>query len=94
MRILIDNAVSNARENPDLARRQAQLARKISTKHRVRMPYEIRMMFCKKCKMFVAPGVNARIRLGGCPVKSIRITCSFCGHIYRKIIAKRPDGGS
>lgn len=86
MRILIDNAVSNARDRPALSQRQASLARRISTKHRIRMPYEVRMVFCKKCKSFIAPGVNARVRLGGFSVKSVRITCLFCGHTYRKIL--------
>ena len=88
MEILIQNAVSNARIDPELAQRQASLAKKLSTKHRVRMPYHIRMNFCKKCKKFIAPGVNARIRLGRSSVKSIRITCGFCNHTYRKIISK------
>ena len=86
MHILIDNAISNAKENPELSQRQALLARKISMRHKVRMPYELRMVFCKKCKSFIAPGLNSKIRLGRTSVKSIRITCNFCGHTYRKII--------
>ena len=88
MQILIDNAISNARVNPELSQRQALLARKISMRHKIRMPYELRMVFCKKCKSFIAPGINARIRLGRTSVKSIRITCNLCGHTYRKIIPK------
>ena len=87
MEILIDNAISNARSNPKLAQRQALLARKISMRHKVKMPYVLRMAFCKKCKSFIAPGINSKIRLGRSSVKSIRITCNFCGHTYRKIIA-------
>ncbi len=86
MQILIDNAVSNSRLNPKLAERQGELAKKISTKYRVSMPYPLKITFCKKCKKFIAPGVNSRIRLGRSSVKSIRISCNFCGHIYRKII--------
>ncbi len=86
---MIKNAISNARLNPRLAQRQASLAKKLCTKHRIRMPYEIRMSFCKKCKKFIAPGVNARIRLGRSPVKAIRITCTYCNHTYRKIIQKQ-----
>jgi len=86
MEILIKNAISNSIENPKLAQRQASLAKKISTKHRVRMPYELRITYCKKCKSFIAPGINSKIRLGRTPIKSIRITCNFCGHTYRKII--------
>lgn len=88
MQILIKNAISNARTNPKLAQRQASLAKKLSTKYRIRMPYEIRINFCKKCKKFIAPGVNARFRMGRSSVKSIRITCGFCNHTYRKIIQK------
>ena len=50
MQILIDNAISNAKTNPKLAQRQALLARKISMRLKVKMPYALRMVFCKKCK--------------------------------------------
>lgn len=86
MQILIDNAISNARTNPELSQRHAQLARRISTKYNIRMPYILRIVFCKKCKSFIAPGINSKIRLGRASVKSIRITCNLCGHTYRKII--------
>jgi ribonuclease P protein subunit RPR2 len=89
MQILIKNALSNARSNPKLAERQASLAKRLSTKYRIRMPYEMRMNFCKKCKKFIVLGFTARIRLGRSAVKSIRITCGFCNHTYRKIIKKQ-----
>ncbi|KAG2474315.1 MAG: Ribonuclease P protein component 4 [Nitrosopumilales archaeon] len=88
MEILIDNAILNAKINPKLAERQASLARKLSMRHKVRMPYVLRMLFCKKCKSFIVPGINSKIRLGRTSIKSIRITCKFCGHTYRKIIAQ------
>ena len=87
MQILIDNAISNARVNPELSQRQASIARRISTKYKIRMPYNLRMVFCKKCKSFIAPGINSRIRLGRASVKSIRISCNLCGNTYRKIIS-------
>ncbi len=87
MEILIDNAISNAKTNPILSQRQASLARKLSMRHKVRMPYVLRMVYCKKCKRFIAPGINSKIRVGRTSIKSIRITCNFCGHTYRKIIA-------
>ena len=88
MEILIKNAISNSVSDPQLASRQATLAKKISTKYRISMPYEMKMVFCKKCKQFIAPGVNSKIRMGRSSLKSIRITCGFCGHIYRKVIAQ------
>ena len=87
MLILIDNAISNARTDPDLSQRQASIARRISSKYKIRMPYDLRIVFCKKCKSFIAPGLNSRIRLGRTSVKSIRISCNMCGHTYRKIIS-------
>lgn len=92
MQILIKNALSNARSNPKLAERQAGLAKRLSTKHRIRMPYELRMNFCKKCKKFIVPGFTARIRIGRSNIKSIRITCGFCKHTYRKIIKTNSKG--
>ena len=87
MQILIDNAITNSRTDPELSQRQASIARRISTKYKIRMPYHLRMVFCKKCKSFIAPGINSRIRLGRASVKSIRISCNLCGHTYRKIIS-------
>jgi len=87
MQILIDNAITNSRTDPELSQRQASIARRISTKYKIRMPYHLRMVFCKKCKSFIAPGINSRIRLGRASVKSIRISCHLCGHTYRKIIS-------
>ena len=39
MQILIQNAMSNARTDPELSQRQALLARRISTRHKIQMPY-------------------------------------------------------
>ena len=88
MQILINNAISNARTNPELSQIHAQLARRISTRYNIRMPYDLRIVFCKKCKSFIAPGINSKIRLGRASVKSIRISCNLCGHTYRKIISQ------
>jgi len=88
MYVLISNATSNARLNPDLAQMQAGLTRRISTHYRIKMPYELRLNFCKQCKNFIAPGINSRIRLERPHLKSIRITCNFCEHTYRKVIAQ------
>ena len=88
MYILVKTAISNARSDPSLAEKQANLARRISTRYRISMPYELRINFCKKCKKFIVPGINSRIRIGRTPLKSIRITCNFCEHTYRKVIAQ------
>ena len=86
--MVLENELAVALAEKDLAQKEARLARKISTHHRIKMPYELRINFCKQCKNFIAPGINSRIRLGRTHLKSIRITCNFCEHTYRKVIAQ------
>lgn len=87
IRILMDIALSNSITDPQLSQRQAMLAKKISERHRIRLPYEFRIMFCKRCKLFLAPGIHSKIRVGSSIAKSVRVSCNFCGHTYRKIIS-------
>ncbi|MEM2855913.1 MAG: hypothetical protein QW416_02275 [Candidatus Nitrosocaldaceae archaeon] len=84
--IIIKNSLESARYDLKLAQMQAMIAKRISMRYRVRLPYEIRQLFCKKCKRFIVPGINARVRIGRSNIKAIRITCLECNHIYRKII--------
>ena len=85
--ILFNNALSNAKNNPRLAEKQAEIAKKISMKFKIKMPFEVSSSFFKKCNKLIPPGVRSKIRLGSKP-KSIRITCSYCNHTYRKIISQ------
>ena len=86
--ILFENAISNARNNPELSQGQAHIAKKIAMRFKIKMPWQIRSSFCKKCKKFIVPNISSRVRIGRSNVKSIRITCKFCSHTYRKIIAQ------
>ncbi|MCP8304569.1 MAG: RNase P subunit [archaeon] len=86
--ILLDNALKNAREDMDLAQRQASIARRLCMKFNIRLPYEKRQLFCRGCKNFIVPGINARVRLKNKP-RAIRITCLECGHVYRKGIDRK-----
>lgn len=76
-------------ENDDtLAARQARRAKQIAMRYRVRLPYEARQLFCKKCKAFIVPGRTARVRIGRAKTRAVRISCLRCGHTYRKIMAE------
>ena len=86
MEILIENALSEMQNDENMSQSYARLARKIAMRVRVRMPYSMRQLFCRKCKQFIVPGFNSRIRIGRAKVKCIRITCMKCNHVYRKII--------
>ena len=83
--LLIANALE-VRENEKLAHDQAMLAKKIAMRYRLKLPYHIRQLYCKKCKYFIIPGRNARVRIGRSNTKAVRITCMKCNHVYRKII--------
>jgi ribonuclease P protein subunit RPR2 len=83
--LLIANALE-VRENEKLAHEQAMLAKKIAMRYRLKLPYHIRQLYCKKCKYFIIPGRNARVRIGRSNTKAVRITCMKCNHTYRKIL--------
>jgi len=85
-RIEILLACALQEKDRELAQKQAGLAKKIDMRYRVRMPYRLRQLFCKKCKAFIVPGRDARVRTGRSATKAVRITCLRCGHTYRKVI--------
>ena len=86
IRLLIDHALREALHDDILANKQAMLAKKIAMRMRLRLPYEIRQLYCKRCKEFILPGISSRIRTGRSRLKAVRITCLKCGHIYRKVL--------
>ena len=85
---LIDQAVKTSATDLALAKRQAELARKVMLRYNVRLDYSRRRFTCRGCKKLLVPGVNARVRLGKGKHLVIRITCRECGRTNRKI-AKR-----
>ena len=54
---------------------------KISTRHRIGLPNELKYRFCRNCKELLYPGVNSRIRIRS---KVRCITCNVCGTTKRK----------
>jgi ribonuclease P protein subunit RPR2 len=89
----IDILVKSALKEKDeaLAARQARQAKKIAMHFRVRLPYEARQLYCKKCKAFIVPGRSARVRVGRAKTRAVRFTCLRCGHTYRKILGRNKD---
>jgi ribonuclease P protein subunit RPR2 len=82
--ILLAKSIETAKEDLNLAKRQARLSRQICLKYNLRLLYGEKQLFCRKCKKFIVPGVTSRVRIGHSP-KAIRITCLECGHTYRKL---------
>jgi ribonuclease P protein subunit RPR2 len=88
-RIEILVACALAEKDAGLAGRQAALAKKMAMRHRLRLPYGVRHLFCKKCKAFIVPGRTSRVRTGRSKTRALRVTCGICGHTYRKVLAGR-----
>ena len=85
--ILIKNALLE--KDKELAEKQARLAKKMAMRFRLRLPYEIRQLYCKECKQFMVPGRGSRVRVGGgARTRAVRITCLNCGHTYRRVLPK------
>lgn len=67
------------REDPSLAQRYVDIARKIAMSARTRLPKEYRRQVCKHCKSFILPGVNCRVRVKQQREPHLTITCLNCG---------------
>jgi ribonuclease P protein subunit RPR2 len=76
-------AKEKIREEPQLAQRYAEVARKIAMRAKLRLPKEYRRMICRHCKSFIYPGVNCRVRVQQKREPHMVITCLVCGKITR-----------
>jgi ribonuclease P protein subunit RPR2 len=66
-------------EDPELAQRYVRIACRIAMRTRLRLPNEYRHLMCRKCKSFILPGVNCRIRIQQRREPHMVITCLNCG---------------
>ncbi len=83
--ILFERALKIFHEDPELANRYVDLARKVCMVARVRLPARWRPYICRGCKILVVPSVNCKVRLQSRPGKGSRVvkTCLKCGHVTR-----------
>ncbi len=58
-----------------LAQRYVDLARKMSMRHKVRMPSELKRKFCKHCYAYLRPGSTSRVRLQKSKVVMFCFSC-------------------
>ena len=89
VRQLTEASVATAPKDLPLAKEQAALARRLRLRFNIRLDSSLKRYTCRGCKSLIVPGVNARVRLGHGKPPTIRITCSECGHVNRKIL-RRP----
>jgi ribonuclease P protein subunit RPR2 len=86
VKLLTESSVNLAHTDLELARAQAALARRVMLRFNVRLDPSLKRFTCHGCKSLLVPGVNARVRLGHGKPTSVRITCTDCGHVNRKIV--------
>lgn len=58
---LFELAEEELEVHPERSKRYIELARKISTRNRARIPQELKTKFCKKCNSFLKEGKNCKI---------------------------------
>lgn len=78
-------------ENPSLAQRYVNTARKIAMAAKIRLPTEYRRQICKHCKSFILPGVNSRVRIKQQREPHMVITCLKCGKQTRIMLRKKEE---
>jgi len=82
---LFEQADSLFKEHPELSKRYVILARKLSTRYKMRFTPEQKRLFCKKCDAYLKIGVNSRVRL----VHGKRVqTCLECMAVRRMVYKK------
>jgi RNase P subunit RPR2 len=86
VRLLTESAVNLSHTNPSVAREQAALARKVKLRFNVRLDPSLTRFTCRGCKGLLVPGVNARVRLGHGKITILRVTCTDCGHVNRRVL--------
>jgi len=77
--ILFAQAKMRFRDDPKLARRYVELARRIGMKAGVRLTREQKSRVCKGCGSFLVPGANCRVRTRSEGGTIVLITCLECG---------------
>ena len=77
------------REDPTLAQRYVDIARKVAMAANVRLPREYRHQVCRHCKSFILPGVNCRVRIKQRREPHLVITCLNCGKQMRMLLRKK-----
>jgi ribonuclease P protein subunit RPR2 len=75
---LFSLAKETIREEPELAQRYVEIARRIAMRTKLRLPPEYRRMICRHCKSFIYFGVNCRVRIQQKREPHMVITCLVC----------------
>jgi len=78
-------------EEPRLAQRYVEIARRIAMRTRLRLPVEYHRLVCRHCKSFIYPGTNCRVRIKQRREPHVVITCLNCGQHMRIPLGKKEE---
>jgi ribonuclease P protein subunit RPR2 len=80
--------------NIESARRYGDLIYRIAMRVRVKIPRNIKRWICKKCRVIIVPGINAKVRTRR-DGKTLRVVtrCLTCGWIHRYEFVRCRRGG-
>ncbi len=88
MNYLFNRAHEIFPENKELANRYVYLSRRYAQRARIKIPSEWKKRICNKCKSFLYPGKNCRIRMQSRKGKGshVSMTCFECDNTKRYFI--------
>ena len=88
MNFLFQRANDIFEQDKELANRYAHLARRYAQRARIKIPPIWKKRICHKCKSFLYPGLNSRIRLHSKKGKGshVSMTCLECNNTTRYFI--------
>jgi ribonuclease P protein subunit RPR2 len=89
--VLFQQAEKTYKENPKLASRYLETARKIAMAAKIRLPTKYKRRICKNCSMLLVPGDNCRVRIKQKREPHVVVTCLNCGYKMRMLLRKRKE---
>jgi len=80
-------------KNKTLANRYVYLARRYAQRAKIKIPFKWKKRVCHKCKMFLYPGVNYRIRMHSQKGNGshLSLTCFECNKTTRYFIKLKSE---
>jgi len=91
IRVLFQRAEKTRKENPRLASRYVETARKIAMAAKIRLPTRYKRRICKNCNTLLVPGDNCRLRIKQKREPHLVITCLNCGYQTRVLLRKKKE---
>jgi|BEDMetMinimDraft_1075159.scaffolds.fasta_scaffold02898_2 ribonuclease P protein subunit RPR2 len=85
IKMLFDLAIKNYKYDREFSSNCIRIAYKIKKKFNIRLPKNLRSLYCKKCYNLLIPpdGVKIRIHGKGKKIKIVKI-CNVCNRIIRE----------